>query len=522
MVRNSKSCISYFSNFNKMVAFIVTIFVFKIFRNFFIMIKLYFWHSYSKRQNKFSMKKIFIILFLFSFFINCKKEKPKNITEKTIEIAPITPEMEDNAVIYEANIRQYSPEGTFNAFTKDIPKLKKLGVKILWLMPIHEIGLKNRNAKPDLSVDDITDSIEKKKYLGNPYSIKNYRSINANFGTKADLQKLIKTAHKNGIYVILDWVAHHTAWDHAWTTQHQDYYVHNKEGNMIAPYDWKDVVALDYSNPNLRKAMFEEMKYWLTNYNIDGFRCDLAAEVPTDFWESTKTELNKIKPVFMLMQAQKATLMANAFDMQYGWESHYIFNEIVKEEKTAKDFDKLIRKNDSLYQKDDINMNFTSNHDENFWNGTEYERLGNATEIFAALTYVMPGMPLIYNGQEYDLNKRLPLYEKDTIAHAVGKMMAIYEKLGKLKTENKALHGGKTPASYKRLLTANDDNILAFEREKNNKKVIFIGNLSKTNKTFTIPVEGVFTDYMLGAKIEFTKKQNINFNPWEYKILIVE
>jgi glycosidase len=468
------------------------------------------------------MKKIFIAIFLFSFFINCKKEESKITAEKKIEITPISSEMAENGVIYEANIRQYSPEGTFNAFTKDIPKLKKLGIKILWLMPINEIGIKNRKAKIDLSVDDITDSIEKQKYLGNPYSVKNYRSINPDFGTKADLLKLIKTAHKNGIYIILDWVANRTAWDHAWITQHPEYYTHDKEGNIMSPYGWKDVAELDYNNPNLRKAMFDEMKYWLTTYNIDGFRCDLAAEIPTDFWENTRAELNKIKPIFMLMQAQKPKLMVNAFDMQYGWESHYIFNEIVKGEKTAKDFDNLMKKNDSLYQKDDINMNFTSNHDENFWNGTEYERLGNATETFAALTYVMPGMPLIYSGQEYDSNKRLPLYEKDTIPYTVGNMMSIYEKLGKLKTENEALNGGKNPASYNRLLTSNDVDILAFEREKNDKKVIFIGNLSKTNKSFTVPIEGVFTDYMLGTKNEFVKNQKMNFNPWEYKILIAE
>ena len=167
-----------------------------------------------KRQNKFSMKKIITIIILFSFFINCKKEEPKKVAENKLEITPITPEMAENAVIYEANIRQYSSEGTFNAFTKDIPKLKKLGIKILWLMPIHEIGIKNRKATINSSVDDITDSIEKQKYLGNPYSIKDYRSINPDFGTKADLLKLIKTAHKNGIYVILDWVGNHTSWDH--------------------------------------------------------------------------------------------------------------------------------------------------------------------------------------------------------------------------------------------------------------------------------------------------------------------
>ena len=468
------------------------------------------------------MKKAVIIIFLFHFFINCKKEETKITTEKKLNIAAITSEIAENAVIYEANIRQYSPEGTFNAFTKDIPKLKRLGVKILWLMPIHEIGIKNRKAKIDLSVDEITDSIEKKKYLGNPYSIKDYRSINPDFGTKTDLEKLIKTAHENGIYVILDWVANRTACDHAWITQHPEYYVHDKEGNIMISNDYKDVAELDYNNPNLRKAMLEEMKYWLKKYDIDGFRCDLAAEIPTTFWEYTRTELNKIKPIFMLMQAQKPKLMAKAFDMQYGWESHYIFNQIVKDEKTAKDFDNLIKKNDSLYQKGAINMNFTSNHDENFWNGTEYERLGNATETFAALTYIMPGMPLIYNGQEYDLNKKLPLYEKDTIPHTVGNMMAIYEKLGKLKKENEALNGGKNPACYTRLLTSNDTEILAFGREKNGKKVIFICNLSKVKQSFTVPTEGLFTDYMSGTKIEITKNQKLNFSSWEYKILIFD
>jgi glycosidase len=468
------------------------------------------------------MKKIVTIIFLFSFFINCKKEEPKITTEKKLEIATITPELSENSVIYEANIRQYSPEGTFAAFTKDIPKLKKLGVKILWITPIHEIGIKNRKAKGDLSIEAITDTVEKKKYLGSPYSVKDYRSINSNYGTKEDFQKLVKTAHKNGIYVILDWVANHTSWDHAWVTQHPEYYTHDKNGKMIAPFDWTDVAELDYNNQNLRKAMLEDMKYWLTEFNIDGFRCDVAAEVPTDFWENTTTELNKIKPVFMLMEAEKPELMKNAFDMQYAWEMHHAMNEIAKSERTVKTFDDLLKKYDSIYQKDDIYMNFTSNHDENSWNGTEYERMGDAVETFAALTFALPGMPLIYNGQEYDLKKRLKFFEKDTIPHTVGKMMAIYEKLGKLKSENSALNGGKNPASYHRILTSDDLKILAFEREKLGKKIIFLSNLTKANAIFTTPVEGVFTDYMSGQKIIFAKDQKLNFKPWEYKILIVE
>ena len=462
------------------------------------------------------MKKIILTTIVLATIISCKKE---TAVSDTSEIAAVTSELAENAIIYEANIRQYSPEGTFNAFAKDIPKLKKLGVKVLWLMPIHEIGMKNRKAKGDVSIEAITDTVEKKKYLGSHYSIKDYRSLNANYGTKEDFQKLVNEAHKNGIYVIIDWVANHTSWDHDWITQHPDYYTRDKAGKMIAPFDWTDVAELDFNNKNLRKAMLDDMKYWLTEFNIDGFRCDVAGEVPTDFWDNATSELNKIKPVFMLAEAEKADLMVKAFDMQYGWEAHHVLNGIAQGKKTVKDWDNYVVKIDSVFQKDDIFMNFTSNHDENSWNGTEYERMGDAVEVFAAMTFAIPGMPLIYNGQEYDLNKRLRFFEKDTIPHTVGKMGAIYEKLGKLKVENEALHGGKNAASYTRIVTSDDISILAFERSKNGKKVIFVANLTKQPKQFTLPTDGEFTDYMSGQKITLSKGQKHDFKPWQYLIL---
>ena len=427
----------------------------------------------------------------------------------------------DNAVIYEANIRQYSPEGTFNAFTKDISKLKKLGVKIIWLMPIHEVGMKNRKAHGNVSIEQIPEN-EKAKYFGSHYSVKDYRSVTPNYGTKKDFDKLVQTAHKNGMYVILDWVANHTAWDHAWMTNHQEYYTKDKNGNFVSPFDWTDVADLNYDNPEMRKAMLEDMKYWITDHNIDGFRCDVAMEVPRDFWDQTSVELNKVKPVFMLMEAEQPDLMQDAFDMQYGWTVHHIFNKIYKGENTAKDFDAYIEKVRTSNEPDDIYMNFTSNHDENSWNGTEYERLHDAVETFAALTFIMPGMPLIYNGQEYDLNRRLKFFEKDQFEHKTGKMMAVYQKLGKLKSSNPALNGGKNPASYQRIATSADDKILAFGRERDGKKVIYLGNLSKTAQEFTIEFDGEYLDYMSGKKIILAKGQKLNFKPWEYKILTVK
>lgn len=277
------------------------------------------------------MKKVVVLLCLAVGIFSCKKaeETPK----ASADIAAITPELADNAVIYEVNIRQYSPEGTFNAFTTDIPKLKEMGVKILWLMPIHEIGYKNRKAKGDTSIEQITDLTEKEKYLGSYYSVKDYRSINAKFGTKADFAKLVQTAHENGIYVILDWVANHTAWDHPWVEQHNDFYTRDKAGKMIAPFDWTDVVELDFNNKAMRKAMVDDMKYWLTDLNIDGFRCDVAGEVPTDFWDATRVELNKVKPIFFLAEAEKPEMLKNAFDMQYGWEAHHCLIKLQKARK---------------------------------------------------------------------------------------------------------------------------------------------------------------------------------------------
>ncbi|AWM13113.1 alpha-amlyase [Flavobacterium sediminis] len=466
------------------------------------------------------MKKIILSVFAILILMSCKKEKPAEIQSEEPKLEAINETTADNAVIYEANIRQYSPEGTFNEFTKDIPKVKELGVKILWLMPIHEIGVKKRKAKGELSVEDITDTIERKKYLGSYYSIKDYRSINKEFGSADDLHQLVETAHQNGIYVILDWVANHTAWDHPWVTEHNDFYTHDEKGNMIAPFDWTDVAELNYDNPELRKAMIADMKYWITNFDIDGFRCDVAGEVPTDFWNEATAQLRKEKPVFMLAEAEKPELMKQAFNMQYGWDVHHIFNDIAQGKKTVKDFDAYMTKIDTLLDKDDIYMNFTSNHDENSWNGTEFERMGDAVEAFAALSYVMPGMPLIYNGQEYDLKKRLKFFEKDTIPHVEGKMMKVYEKLGKLKAENPALSGGEHKASYKRILTSNDNSILVFEREKEGKKVVFIANLSAEEQNVTFELDQKYKDYNAGKPFEFKKEEGLKLEPWQYYILV--
>lgn len=474
------------------------------------------------------MRKITFLAAILSVVVSCKNETKQDTAEvKQEALAPVSDAMMENSVIYEANIRNYSPEGTFNAFTKDIPELKKLGVKVIWLMPVYPISFKNRKATGDLSVEDIKDPKERKKYLGSYYAISDYTAINTDLGTEADFKKLVQTAHDNGIYVILDWVANHTGWDHKWITEHPEYYYKNAKGEVTDPlnpetgesWGWTDVAHLDYTSKVLYEPMKDEMLYWVKEQNIDGFRCDVADNVPTAFWEFTIPKLKEVKPVFMLMESSKDYLFNGLFDMGYGWEAHHLMNDIAKGKKTVKDWDAYVAKHSSEYKKEDIWMNFTSNHDENAWNGSEYERLGDAAETFAALTYIMPGMPLIYTGQEYGSKHRLKFFEKDQVAKDNSKMFGFYEKLGALKNDNPALNGGKNPAVYKRVNTSLDGNILAFEREKDGKKVIYIANLSKDKQSFTLPVEGTFTNYMTGEKIALAKGQKHEFKPWQYIIL---
>lgn len=380
-----------------------------------------------------------------------------------------------------------------------------MGVKILWLMPIHPIGIEKR-----------------KEGLGSYYSVKDYRAINPEFGTLADFQSLVKTAHDNGMYVIIDWVPNHSAWDNAMVKSNPEYYAKDKDGKMISPFDWTDVVKFDYSNKNLRKTMNDNMIFWLKDQNIDGFRCDVAMEVPEDYWKECRAALNEVKPNFMLMEAEQVNFMKNnSFDMQYAWENHHLMNKIYKKEKSVKDWDEYMENRKVKYEKDDIDMNFTSNHDENSWNGTEYERMGDAVEVFAALSFMSPGMPLIYNGQEYDFNKRLKFFVKDEITpKTIGKMFPVYEKLGTLKNNNPALNGGKNAASYTKIATAPGDKLLAFEREKEGKKIVFIGNLSSEVLPAMTMVEGTYLDYMTGKTVTYKKETRLDFNPWEYKILV--
>ena len=474
------------------------------------------------------MKKILFLFLISTLIYSCKKvtKVEENTHEESTAIPPVSPEMTENAVIYEANIRQYSPEGTFNAFTKDIPVLKELGVKIVWVMPINPISKIRRKATDGRFTSEIEDENERNKYLGSYYSVSDYKAVNPEFGTLEDFKNLVKTAHENGIYLILDWVPNHTGWDHPWITEHPDYYTQNEKGEIIDPinpetgesWGWTDTADLNYDNHNMRNEMISDLKYWINEADIDGYRMDVAHGVPVDFFETVTNELNKIKPVFMLAEAEKPELLKHAFDMQYGWEALHIFNEMAKGHATVKAFDEYMVKTDSILEKDDIDMYFVTNHDENSWGGTLKERMTNNKEIFTALTYTMPGMPLIYSGQEYDLDYRLKFFEKDSIPKTKGEYFQLLKKLGELKNSNPALNGGKNKASYERIQT-NNDNILMFKRQKDGNTVTFVGNFSDNEQVLGNLIQNAPLDYIKGSPLELVGK-NLILKPWDYKILI--
>ena len=476
------------------------------------------------------MKKTIITALAVLTLFSCKNETEKSAENSKTEIANFSPDVEENAVIYEVNIRQYSPEGTFNAFTKDIPQLKELGVKIIWVMPIFPISQTKRKATGGDNSKFASEMpvAEQDKYLGSYYAVSDFKKVNPEFGTIEDFRNLVKTAHDNGIYVILDWVPNHTGWDHVWIKNHPEYYTKNAKGEIIDPinpetgksWGWSDVADLNYDNQGLRKEMTADMLHWIKNENIDGFRCDVASNVPLDFWQQAIPQLRKEKNIFMLAEAWEPELLKDGlFDMAYGWEAHHTMNRIAQGKNTVKDWDKLILDNQKKYNTNDILMNFVDNHDENSWNGTTKSRLAKAEETMTALSYVMPGMPLIYSGNEYGLNHSLKFFEKDSIPKTKGSAWELRRKLGKLKTENSALNGGKKSASYKKIATPNDTEILAFEREKNGDKIIYIANLSDKTISISLPINGEFEDFITGKKIIFDAKLNTQLQPWQYYIL---
>ncbi len=354
-----------------------------------------------------------------------------------------------NSVIYEMNVRQYTPEGTFAAAEKELPRLEKLGVDILWLMPIYPIGVK-----------------ERKGTLGSYYAISDYCAVNPEFGTLEDFDHFLAEAHDRGFKVILDWVANHTSPDARWINEcPADWYERDEEGNTIVQYDWTDIAALNYENKAVWKAQQEAMHFWLKR-GVDGFRCDMACEVPFEFWKETIEGLRQENPqLYMLAEGENPSLhQISGFNTSYAWELHHLMNDIAQGKKTVEDLVGYLEKDAQATPAEASRLMFTSNHDENSWAGTEFERMGEAVKAMAVLTFTLPSsQPLIYTGQEMGWNHRFQFFEKDPIpAWKENGYTTFYQGLIDFRHSNPALASGLEGGSFKLLST--EGNTISFTR----------------------------------------------------------
>lgn len=445
------------------------------------------------------MKKLILSAILGVSLISCGIQK----NEKTMST-----DWKHTTNIYEVNVRQYTKEGTFKAFQKELPRLQQMGVKTLWFMPITPIAQK-----------------EKKGSLGSPYAAQDYTSINPEFGTLEDFKNLVNEAHKMGFKVIIDWVANHTGWDHVWTKTHPEYYIHDADGSFHRASGMDDIIELDYKNPEMRLAMIDAMKYWVKETNIDGFRCDLASWVEVDFWQQARPEVEKIKPLFFLGEFDELENpdYGKVFDASYSWTWMHKTEDFYKKKLPLTELTDLLAKYSAI---GDGSMRawFTTNHDENSWNGTEYEKYGEMAKPLAVFSATWNGVPLMYSGQELPmLNKRLEFFEKDPIPwNGSYKLEEFYKKLYELKSNNPALRGGDANATTQILQTNAPDKVLAYLRKNGKDEVLVILNLSETQhlklQILDEAVKGKFKSLFSGLTTNFDEKPTIEMYKWEHLV----
>ncbi len=463
------------------------------------------------------MKKFLALVAIVATFVsccNCGKQEEAVSFDKF------------NSVVYELNIRQATVEGTFAAAEQYLPELKELGVDIVWLMPISPIGVEARKGS-----------------LGSYYSIIDYKAINPEFGTMEDFKSFLDKAHELGMKVIIDWVANHTSRDANWWKEGKsDWYVMDENtGLPIVEYDWTDIAKLNYENEDMRLAMIDALKFWV-EMGVDGYRCDVAMNVPGDFWKSAWEQVRAINPdVYLLAEGEETWLHESGFEATYAWELHHIFNAMAKggsetknvagdgtiktDAKYVKDLKEYLERDDQKYPAPAMRLMFTSNHDENSWAGTEFERMGDAHKTFAALTFVLPkSQPLIYTGQEIGLNRRLAFFEKDSIEELVdleyGKEYRdFYKSLTKFRHENSALACGQSVAPIVYVDDA-PESVLAFTRENEQNKVLCIFNFSAEPQSVTLS-ENAAGDYncLCGEQRSYKAGDVVELEPWAFMLL---
>ncbi len=419
------------------------------------------------------------------------------------------PEWSRDATIYQINTRQFTDEGTFAAAAAHLPRLAELGVRILWLMPVNPIG-----------------EVHRKGTLGSPYAVRDYLAVNPELGTLEDLKSFVAQAHSLGLYVILDWVANHTAWDNVLVDEHPEWYLRDWKGDFCPTpwWDWDDIIDLDYTDVELRHWMAEAMSYWVRDVDVDGFRCDVAGFVPTDFWDEVRAQLDGIKPVFMLAEWEARDLHRHAFDMTYGWTWYETMHHIASGPATVDALRAYYANFTKSYPADAMRMLFVSNHDKNSWEGTEFEQFGEALEASVVLSVVSEGMPLVYNGQEAGNEKRLEFFEKDPITWREHPMGELYRRLVALKQQTQSLWNGAWGARMVNVPNDQPQQVLSFVRAGEQDAVLAVLNLSAEARTVTLGAgpqgRAEWTDWVSGEANAVGEGTAFDLPAWGWKVLL--
>ncbi|MGE5952098.1 MAG: alpha-amylase family glycosyl hydrolase [Qipengyuania vulgaris] len=420
------------------------------------------------------------------------------------------PEWSRDAVLYQINTRHFTEEGTFKAAQQQLPRLKELGVDILWLMPIHPIGAENR-----------------KGTLGSPYSVQDYYAVNPEFGTEEDFRAFVDAAHDQGFKVILDLVANHTAWDNRLRSEHPDWYEKSWDGSFRPTpwWDWSDIIDLDWTKPGVREHVGGAMEYWVREFGVDGYRADVAGYVPLDFWETMRSRLDVIRPVFMLGEVQQTAWHHKAFDATYAWDWHNTTKNVAHGKGNAASFYGYYAENESLWPRQAMRMTYIENHDSNAWEGTMEENYGAALEAMTALSFTGEGLPLIHNGMEACNAKRLEFFERDPIDWNQDPDCQYGDLLARLiafRKANPALENGQWGAVMQKVENSAPEQLLAWVRQEDGNKVLGLFNMSDRPLAATFSdglPQGRYTDFATGRPVAIEAGHTVKLPAWGYRLL---
>ena len=422
------------------------------------------------------------------------------------------PEWSYGAVLYEMNVRQFTPEGTLRAAAARLEFLRDLGVDAVWLMPVYPIGEKNR-----------------KGTLGSYYSIRDYCAVNPELGTMDDFDDFVAEAHRLGMKVLMDWVANHTSRDARWIAgKPASWYERDASGEPAVPWDWTDTAKLDYANRDVWEAQAAAMEFWIARHAVDGFRCDMAMLVPIGFWQYAAARLRRVKPdLFLLAEAEQRNLFDDGvFDACYGWEMHHLLNDVAQQRVRVTALRDWLRADRGRYPRSAMRLAFTSNHDENSWNGSEFARMGAARGIMAAFTFVVPGgLPLIYTGQEVGYDHSFAFFDRDPIpaeSYRANAYTEFYRRLTELRHANPALAAGGRGGDMVEISNNAEDCLMTFVREVPGNQVVAVMNLSPyaiETDYYTGIYAGMYTDALTGRPSELRGHVVEPMGPWSYRIL---